>query len=383
MNISSQMKTDSSSQNELENESYIFHIDLDCFFAAIEMREEPTLLGKPVIVGGNKETKRGVVCTCNYKAREYGISSGMSIYKALSLCPEAVCVHRSFKLYRKVSENIMDILNSYTNQFIQASIDEAYLNVTSLIKEQYDNDPLALAKEIKEKVHEKEQITCSIGIGPNKTIAKIATSQNKPDGITRVAKSEILEFLYPLPINRISGIGPKTTTWLKKQHKIETIGDIIDIGSEYELIRKFGRFGKFFYKVISGQGKIELLPTSKPRRKSISKGRTFYRRTKDGEKITADSVLETLVDTLMEKIKEKKIRYRVITVEVKYQQNLQVRSKSCSFLTANDDKHRLISTSKQLLEDLKTPDKEIRKVAVRLSKLEQTSKKQTLLDDFF
>jgi DNA polymerase IV (DinB-like DNA polymerase) len=239
-------------------QEFIFHIDLDCFFASVELRERPALRGFPVVVGGNKETKKGVVLTCTYEAREFGIHSGMSILQAVQLCPDIICVGTSRGLYKQISDNIMTILQSYTDEFRQASIDEAYLNLTSVVINDYNGNPLPLAQKIKDQIFEAEEITCSIGIGPNTTIAKMATSQNKPNGITFVPKERRKDFLQPLLVSRISGIGPKTATWLQEKHDITTIGQIMALETEYEMIREFNSLGKFFYKIISGKGRTSI-----------------------------------------------------------------------------------------------------------------------------
>ena len=365
---------------------FIFHVDLDAFFAAVEIRENPSLKGKPVMVGGEKETKRGVVTTCNYEARKYGVRSGMSAKEAIELCPEIICIPRgNYSLYRQVSDNIMDILNSYTEQFRRASIDEAYLNLTEAVVKKWHGYPIPLAQEIKKEIYEEERITCSIGIGPNTTIAKIATSRNKPDGITYVTPKAIRKFLAPLPVKAISGIGPKTAERLKKKHQITTIGQIIALGTEFEMIRKFGRLGSFFYRVISGKGRTIIEPKSSYGSKSISKGRTFYGELFDGEPLTVEQVLPKLITQVYERTVKKRFRYKTITLDVRFQRTFQNVSRSKSFLTANDDFERLRETTFELLNDIQKDfeGEVIRKVAVRVSNLQHEDPLQKPLSEFF
>ncbi|MHA1125462.1 MAG: DNA polymerase IV [Candidatus Heimdallarchaeota archaeon] len=366
-------------------QEFLFHVDLDCFYAAVEMREDPTLVGKPIIVGGDKETKRGVVLTCNYEARKFGLHSGMPVRKALELCPEALCVSSHRSMYKEVSKSIMAVLSSYTDAFRSASIDEAYLNLTKEVYENYNGNPIPFAQEIKDEIFEEERITCSIGIGPNTSIAKIATSQNKPDGITYVQKEKIKEFLYPLNVRRLSGIGPKSATSLKNKHNIETIGQIIDIGTEYEMIRKFGDFGKFFYRIISGQGRTVVEPSNSYGVKSISRGKTFYGFVKDGEPVTAEKLLPKLIENVHDRLKKRLFRFKTVTLEVKLQQGLRTLNRSRSFLAANDDKERIITTAFDLLNEVKKqhPKQPIRKIAIRVSNFERSDPQQKKLADFF
>jgi len=366
-------------------QEFLFHVDLDCFYAAVEMREDPTLVGKPIIVGGNKETKRGVVLTCNYEARKYGLHSGMPVRKALELCPKALCVNGSRAMYKEVSVNIMSILSSYTDAFRSTSIDEAYLNLTKEVYEDYNGDPISLAKEIKDEIFEAEQITCSIGIGPNTTIAKIATSQNKPNGITYVPKEEIKKFLYPLNVRRVSGIGPKSASSLKLKHNIETIGQIIDVGQEHEMIRKFGDFGKYFFRVISGEGRTIIEPNNSYSVKSISRGRTFYGSIEDGEPVTAEMILPRLIASVHDRLVKKSFRFKTVTLKVKLQKGLRTLNRSRSFQAANDDKERITTTAFELLNEVKKQyiKHPIRKIAIRLSNFEKSDPQQKTLSDFF
>lgn len=377
---------DYSEQIETINQrQFIFHVDLDAFFAAVEMREDPSLIGKPVSVGGNPETKRGVVLTCNYEARKYGIHSGMPAQKAFELCPHLICVKGKHSLYHEVSDSIMDILASFTDNFRSASIDEAYLNLTNEIENEYHGYPIPLAKEIKKEIYETEKITCSIGIGPNTTIAKIATGRFKPNGITYVPREAIKRFLAPLKISKISGIGPKSSESIKRKYGVERIGQIIEIEEEHEMIRKFGRLGKFFYRVINGIGRTNIIPNNDYSMKSISKGRTFIGQFDDGEPITAEKIIPKLIDQVHERLTKRSFYYKTVTLEARLQKNFQNLTRSRSFLTANDDKERFVSTIYELLDEIKIQYKnpELRKVAVRLSNFLKKDVAQKSITDYF
>src|SRR3972149_11287926 len=175
----------------------IFHVDMDQFFAGIEEREHPEIRGKPVVVGADpKEGKgRGVIATCNYEARKYGIKSGMPISTAWQKCPSAIFLPVRFELYGEASHAVMKIFRQYADKFEQMSVDEAYLDVSNRCKSIEEAEELA--KKLKKEVLEKEKLTCSVGIGPNKLVSKIAAGENKPDGLTVVRPDEVRSFLNP------------------------------------------------------------------------------------------------------------------------------------------------------------------------------------------
>ncbi len=364
---------------------FLYHVDLDCFFAAVEIREDPELAEKPVAVGGNRETRRGVITSCNYIARKFGLHAGMPINKALDLCPDLICTGRHHSLYRDVSDNIMSILSSYTDEIRVASIDEAYLNLTSEVENEYDGDPLPLAKQMKTEIYEAEQINSSIGIGPNTTIAKIATGEAKPDGIKYIPPEKIIEFLTPLSVRKMSGIGPKTTESLKRRHGIETIGQIIAIGDEVEMLRKFGDLGKFFYRIISGKGRTIINPINTYGAKSISNGRTFWGQMDDGEQVTPEKILPKLIDSVHDRLVKKNFKYKTITLAVRLQDNFQNINRSRSFLAANDDKERIKTTIYEILDEVKHEHNNapIRKVAVRVSNFTKQDPLQKTITEYF
>lgn len=196
----------------------IFHVDMDSFFSAVEVRENPELRGLPVVVGGPKagEEKaveepekriRGVVSTCSYEAREYGVHSAMPISQAYKLCPDAKFLPVNMPLYKRVSRELMAILREHADKIEQVSIDEAFLDVSTKVHDW--NSAREYARMIKRQILEKEGLTCSVGIAPNKTIAKIASAFVKPDGLTVVEEENARAFLTPLPVKKIPGVGPK------------------------------------------------------------------------------------------------------------------------------------------------------------------------------
>ncbi|MCK5045879.1 MAG: hypothetical protein KAS22_04820, partial [Candidatus Heimdallarchaeota archaeon] len=244
---------------------------------------------------------------------------------------------------------------------------------------------LPLAKQMKTEINEAEQINSSIGIGPNTTIAKIATGEAKPDGIKYVPPDTIIDFLTPLSVRKMSGIGPKTTESLKRRHGIETIGQIIAIGDEVEILRKFGDLGKFFYRIISGKGRTIINPINTYGAKSISNGRTFWGQMDDGEQVTPEKILPKLIDSVHDRLVKKNFKYKTVTLAVRLQDNFQNINRSRSFLAANDDKERIKTTVYEILDEVKHAHNNapIRKVAVRVSNFTKQDPLQKTITEFF
>jgi DNA polymerase IV (DinB-like DNA polymerase) len=195
---------------------FIFHLDMDHFYTAVEEREHLEIQGKGIIVGADPKggKGRGVVSTSNYVARKVGVRSGMPISQAWRLCPEAVYLPPNFPLYIKVSEEIMTIARKYADKFEQWGIDEAFLDVTCKVKDYVEAE--GLAWQIKMEIKEKEGLTASIGVGPNKLVAKVASDFQKPDGLTVVRDEEVEVFLAPLPVRKLLWVGRKTEAKLKE-----------------------------------------------------------------------------------------------------------------------------------------------------------------------
>ncbi|MBE0512696.1 DNA polymerase IV, partial [Candidatus Bathyarchaeota archaeon] len=194
----------------------IMHVDMDAFFAAVEEREHPEFKGMPIVVGADpKEGRgRGVVSSASYEAREFGVRSGMPISRAWKLCPEAVYLPVNYQSYVKVSNEIMGVLRKHADKFERWGIDEAFLDVTSKVKDYGEAE--ALAGRIKNEIFKKERLTCSVGIGPNKLVAKMASDFQKPDGLTIVKEEDAERFLSPLPVRKLLWVGRKTEQKLRR-----------------------------------------------------------------------------------------------------------------------------------------------------------------------
>ncbi len=242
----------------------IIHIDMDCFYAAIEVRENPQLAGKPVAVGG--QSHRGVLTTCNYEARKFGCRSALPTYRALQLCPSLVLLPSRFELYRSVSNAVREILLRHTPLVEPLSLDEAYLDVSA--RKEYGWD---IAKEIRKNILETTKITASAGIAPNKMLAKIASDWRKPNGQFAVTPEKVEDFMVDLPVREIWGIGPKSMQRLERRG-IQTCGQLQNL-SRMDLFSLFGSFGTELYDLCRG---IDNRPVEPSRiRKSLSTERTF------------------------------------------------------------------------------------------------------------
>ena len=214
-----------------KKERIIFHVDMDHFFTAVEEREHPEIKGRPVVVGAPPKggTGRGVVSTSNYEARKYGVKSGISIARAWRLCPEAVYLPVNYRLYQKVSAQIMTILRSYADKFELWGLDEAFLDVTSRVTDFVEAEKLA--QKIKKHIRKKEDLTCSIGIASNKLVAKIGSDFKKPDGLTVVRPKEALAFLAPLDVRRLLWVGKKTESSIAAA--VECDPDVVQANRKY------------------------------------------------------------------------------------------------------------------------------------------------------
>lgn len=243
----------------------IIHIDMDCFFAAIEIREYPELANKPVAVGGNP-SGRGVLTTCNYIAREYGCRSAMPAFKAMQLCPKLVILPVRHELYREEAHKIRNIFKKTTHIIEPLSLDEAYLDVSHL-----SSDPSKIAQQIRLQIKEERGLTSSAGIAPNKMLAKIASDWNKPDGQYQIKHEEIDEFMNDLPAKKIWGVGDKTSQRLDEMG-VNTCKELqlIDLPT---LHQKFGKFGVSLYQLCRGIDERAVITDRE--RKSTSVERTF------------------------------------------------------------------------------------------------------------
>ncbi|MEE9446130.1 MAG: DNA polymerase IV [Cocleimonas sp.] len=246
----------------------IIHIDMDCFFAAVEIRENPSLKGKPVAVGGKPNT-RGVVAACNYEARKFGVHSAMPMSRAVKQCPALITTPVHMDLYKAVSVEIHAIFQDYTDLIEPLSLDEAYLDVSKAT--QCNGSATLIAKEVRQRIFDSQRLTASAGIAPNKFLAKVGSDWNKPNGQKVVLPNEVQAFVKDLPVTAISGVG-KVTAKKMALYSLKTCGDLNHLGLE-KLQQYFGTFGSTLYQYSQG---IDNRPVSNHWvRKSLSVEDTF------------------------------------------------------------------------------------------------------------
>lgn len=293
----------------------IIHIDMDAFFAAVEQRDHPKYKGKPVVVGGDP-TGRGVVSTCCYEARPYGIHSAMPAYRAQKLCPHAIFVRPRFDAYKTVSQQIREIFLQFTDQVEPLSLDEAYLDVSA--SNLYDGSATQIAIEIKRQIFRTTELTASAGVSYNKFLAKIASDINKPDGIFVIRPTDGPRFIRDLPIGRFHGIGKATET--KMQSLGIYHGADLKNRSLQSLTQDFGKSGRYFFDIARG---IDQRPVNPSRRsKSIGSELTF-RNDIDDTQFMLDE-LRRLYLEVIEKATRKNLNGRTLTIKVKYNNFEQV-----------------------------------------------------------
>ena len=349
----------------------IFHVDMDQFFAAVEEREHPEIRGKPVVVGADPKqgNGRGVVSTSNYVARKYGVKSGIPIARAWRLCPEAVYLPVNYRLYQQVSAKIMAILQRYADKFERWGLDEAFLDVTSRVKSFEDAEKLA--QEIKKEVFEKEKLTCSVGIGPNKLVAKIASDFRKPDGLTVVKPEDVKTFLAPLQVRKLLWVGKKTEARLNALG-IKTIGDLAGFDASV-LTEKFGVAGTQLY--LSAQGIDNSEVEEHWERKSMSREITFEEDTSDLNMVS--ETLDAITEDLHQELTASHFTFKTITVKIRYENfETHTHGKTLPFYT--DRLKDIQKNAHELMLDCLTIERKIRLLGVRLSNLFSVEKQTRL-----
>ncbi|MCP4658813.1 MAG: DNA polymerase IV [bacterium] len=337
----------------------ILHCDMDCFFAAVHMRDDPSLAGKPVIIGGSP-SGRGVVAAASYEVRRYGVHSAMPAAQAVKRCPHAIFIKPDFARYKAESEAIFAIFRDFTPIVQPASLDEAYLDVTDHL------EPLgsatAVAREIRRRVHEERRLTVSVGVGPNRLIAKVASDFDKPDGLTVVKPGQVLDFLEPLPVRRLHGVGPATERALRRLG-VKTVGDLRALRLEV-LEQRFGRHGQGLY--YSSRGIDERPVRTHRERKSLGHERTYARDIVRIEEM--DAQIADLSQRVANGLVEREIAARTITVKVRYPDfTTLTRSRTLAQPTASPQ--RITTVARQLLRQTEAAARNVRLLGVTASGL--------------
>jgi DNA polymerase-4 len=339
----------------------ILHIDMDAFFAAVEQKRCPELIGRPVVIGGSGDpTKRGVVATASYEARKFGIHSALPLKTAYSLCPRAVFLPVDYEAYARESQKVKIILRSVTPAMEDVGIDEAFLDISEIGKPSGE-----ISQLIKKTIKDETGLTCSIGIAPNKLLAKIASDMDKPDGLTVIMPEDILSILKPLPVRRLWGIGPKTEKSLKDMG-IETVGELASLQME-SLVDSFGpSYGNYLYHASRGIDDSPLITNWEP--KSISRETTFQKDMADWQfiaKTLADLTKEVVTD-----MKDSGFKARTVTVKIRFSDFETVtRATTIPHATDREDEIRKAAFASLKRVELK---KKVRLIGMRASHLERT-----------
>lgn len=349
----------------------IIHIDMDAFFASIEQRDAPELRGKPVAVGGSAE--RGVVAAASYEARIFGVHSAMPSFLAKRKCPELIFVPHRFDVYKSVSRQVMDIFQEYTDLVEPLSLDEAFLDVTE--NKMGFKSGMFVAQKIREQILATTQLTASAGISFNKFLAKTASDLNKPNGQAVILPQDALAFIDQLPVGKFFGVGKKTG------EKLEAIG--IHTGADLrnleqaELIRRFGKMGNHFYKIVRGEDNRPVKPDRI--RKSIGAERTYE------SDLTLPAEMEEKLASIAEKVDKVLKRTgsagRTVTLKIKYF-DFEQTTRSRTMPRYVSELSEVLQLARELLYQPDFPSKPVRLLGISLSNLntETTSGEQLQLE---
>ncbi|MDN3580585.1 DNA polymerase IV [Mucilaginibacter flavus] len=345
----------------------IIHIDMDAFYASVEQRDFPEYRGKPLVVGGLPQGRGGVVATASYEARKFGVRSAMSSKRALQLCPDALFVLPRFNAYREVSQHIREIFSRYTDLIEPLSLDEAYLDVT--------NDKLGIgsaidiAKQIKQAIKDELNLTASAGVSINKFVAKIASDINKPDGLKFIGPSSIESFMEGLAVEKFFGVG-KVTAQKMKQMGLHTGADLKRL-TEPEMVKNFGKPGRFYYQIVRGIDNREVQPHRET--KSLGAEDTFaYDLTTLPE---MEAELDKIALTVHNRLLKYELKGRTLTLKVKYHDFKQI-TRNQSFTTAFNDLETIGRVAKQLMAATDTEDAKVRLLGITLSNFGDVTPRQ-------
>ncbi len=358
----------------LENPKVIAHLDMDAFFAAIEQRDDPALLGRPVVVGADpkKGKGRGVVSTCSYEARRYGIHSAMPISLAYRRCPQAVFLPVDMPKYAGVSREVFKILNDFTPDVEPVSIDEAFLDITGSYH--LFGSAMDTCRKMKERIKAELRLNASVGIAPTKMVAKIASAYSKPDGLLEVKHSKMLEFLWPLPVERMWGVGAETQKKLD-QLGVKTIGDLARM-PEVVLSKCFGAHGRHLYALARGIDDREV--TTQEEIKSISHEHTFETDTADKRQIY--EVLSVLSEKVSRRLRQHGLKGRTVTLKIRLK-DFQTFTRDSTLPERTNFFEPIYQTSKMLFDAFHREGFQYRLVGVRLAHFHDPYVREGLFDD--
>ena len=331
---------------------------MDAFYASVEQRDNPSLMGKPIVVGGS-ELGRGVVATCSYEARVFGVRSAMPAFQARQLCPKCIFVKPRSDVYKSESIKIRKILNRYSDTIESVSLDEAYLDVTD--SNLHDGSATKIAQSIKKEIKKSLSLTASAGVSYNKFLAKIASDYQKPDGLTVILPQEAVKFVEGLPIGKFHGVGSKTK---QKMHRLNIYtGKDLKRYSQIELEAHFGKFGKYLYNIARSVDNREVKTNRKI--KSLGRETTLFERRIYSKKEIFE-ILSLFISRIKVNIDAKNLKPKTLSIVIKYKDfKLITRSltKQTPFVVDKD----IYSYIDTLLEKTEYKTKSIRLIGIRFS----------------
>ncbi len=341
----------------------ILHVDMDAFFAAVEQLRRPELRGKPVVVGGNGNPhRRGVVSTASYEARAYGVHSAMPLRVAYRKCPHAIFLPVDFAAYGEYSRRIRAILREYTPLVEPLSLDEAFLDISAR-----PEDPTTVAQEIRQRIKDETGLTASIGIGPNKLLAKIASGLRKPDAMTEIRAETATESLRELPVTVLWGVGPKTAARLEQTLGVHSVGDVQQITLEALQELLGDHYGHALYRLCRGEDDSPIVTEWEPQ--SLSRETTYQYDSDKRERIVQTIV--ALAEDVTESLREEGCRGKTITLKIRYR-DFQTRTRAITLAEPTDAVETICQTAVTLLDRF-TLDRPVRLVGVRISNLVRAS----------
>ena len=356
------------SKEPTEGTATILHVDMDAFYASVAERDDPFLRGKAVVVGAGA---RGVVLSANYAARKYGIRAAMPVGRAKRMAPHAIFVTPDHQRYSEVSAKVMEIFDSFTPLVEPISLDEAFLDVTGARKLLGTGREIAV--EIRRQVEASEGITCSVGIAPSKFIAKLASGHCKPNGILEIPADRILNFLHPLPVNAIWGVGPKTAETLERLG-LRTVADIANL-PRATLIRALGQAsGASLYELAWGRDYRDVTPNEPD--KSISAAETFAQDIDDPEEILQEFL--RLTEKAAARLRENNYYAKTISIKVRFA-DFSTISRSKTLPLPIDSTHDIYEIAKSLYLALNLDRARLRLVGISLDNLSEAAPEQLLL----
>ncbi len=348
----------------------ILHVDMDAFYAAVEVLDHPEYRGKPLIVGGEKSSRRGVVATCSYEARTYGVHSAMSIPRALQLCPQGIFVPSRMERYQEVSKKIHEAFHEFSPVVEPLSVDEAFLDMTGC--EHFYKDLEAMGHRVKERVRTLSGVTASVGIAPNKFLAKLASDYNKPDGLLVLRAPDIDTFLLSLPVKKLWGVGQVAQRQLA-QRKIYTVQDLRKYSLKW-LQTEFGNFGTHIYKLARGIDERVVEPAAQA--KSIGQELTFEEDYADED--TIKGVLGQLSDKVGWRLRKHKLFARTVVLKVRTPE-FTTYTRSFTLPQPMQDNDTLFNVAWRLYQEFR--GQPLRLVGVTASNLGAQGQQLSLFDD--